>query len=385
MKIGMPKEIKPGETRVVLTSTETAELVGDGHTVLIETGAGEHAGYTDKDYIDAGAEIRTSMAEIYKESEFIVKVKEIFPDEYELLRENQIIFTCLHPASNREQTDALLKKKVIGITAEDTHRYGSPNCEIAGKLGVLMGSYYLLGINNGMGKLVSGIGGVPGIRALVIGAGIVGKSATDALSALGAQVILMDINIGVLREAQFLFPKNVSTAFSNQNNIKKLLPEIDLVINCVKWPVQRKDHLITKEMLSMMKKGSVIVDISADIGGAIETFKPTTLENPTYVIDGVIHYGVNNIPAAVPQTASKAYAASVLPHIRSIANNGVVEACRRDGYLRRGLAVYEGILTHEETSIAQNRPFTSPEEVLGLTNDENLEFAPKANPALKTV
>ncbi|UYY98154.1 alanine dehydrogenase [Peribacillus frigoritolerans] len=378
MKIGMPKEIKAGEDRVVFTPIETAELVGDGHCVLIETVAGLKAGFTDEDYIEAGAQIRLTMDEIYKEADFVVKVKEISPEEYELLRENQMIFACLHPASNREEVDLLIKKKVIALTAEDSHRYGSPNCEVAGKLGALMGAHHLLSINGGNGQLICGVGGASGANVLVLGAGIVGKAATEIVSALGADVTLMDINIGALRHCQEIFPKNVNTMISNQQSIKKVLQDIDLVINCVKWPKHRKDHLITRDMLKIMKKGSVIVDISADVGGAIETYKPTTHANPTYVLDGVIHYGVDNIPGAAPHTTSKAYAASVLPHIRSIANNGVAEACRKDGYLRRSLTVYKGILTHEETCVVQGREFTLPEDALGLTDCDDLDIVPNA-------
>lgn len=378
MIIGVLKEIKPNEGRVIMTPTEVSELHSRGHKVLVQSKAGEKAGFSDEEYVKAGADIRESMEEIYSQCDLVAKVKEIFPQEYSLLREGQIIFTCIHPAANREEVDALLEKKVIAFTAEDTHRYGSPNCEVAGKLGALMGCYHLLSINGGLGKLVSPIGGAPGANVLIIGAGIVGKSAVEVMASLGAKVTLMDINIGILRHCQEIFPKNVHTSISNQYNIRKLLPSIDVVINCVKWPKHRKDHLITKEMLKTMKKGSVIVDVSADPGGAIETYRPTHHDNPTYEINGVIHYGVDNIPGAAPHTASIAYAASVLPHISSIADNGIIEACRKDGYLRRSMTTYKGILTHEETSIIQKRPLKTPEEVLGLNDRKDLEWAPKA-------
>lgn len=371
MIIGTFKELKPGESRVVVTPIEVAELVREGHVVLVGKGTGVQAGFSDEEYVKAGASLKDTKEEVYKEAEFIVKVKEIFPEEYPLLEENQIIFTCLHPAANPEEVDVLLEKQVISFTAEDTHQYGSPNCEVAGKLGAIMGAYHLLSINGGMGKLVSGVGGVPGIRALVIGAGIVGKSAADVLASLGAQVTLMDINIGTLRDVQYLLPKSVSTAFSNQTTIKKLLPEIDIVFNCVKWPKQRKDHLITRSMLKSMQKGSVIVDISADVGGAIETFRPTTYENPTYVEEGVIHFGVDNIPGAAPHTTSIAYAASVLPHIKSIARHGAAEAARRSEYLRRGLTTFKGILTHEETSKIQQREWIKPELLLNMEHSSS--------------
>ncbi|MED1873555.1 alanine dehydrogenase [Brevibacillus borstelensis] len=366
MIIGTFKELKPGESRVVLTPTEVAELTGGGHTVLIGKGTGENAGFPDQSYAEAGAELRDGMEEIYAEAELIVKVKEILPEEYHLLREGQILFTCLHPAANREEVNVLLDKKVIAFTAEDTHQYGSPNGEVAGKLGALWGAHYLLSVNGGMGKLVGGIGGVPGIQALVIGAGIVGRSAANVLSSLGARVTMMDVNIGVLREAQYLLPKGVDTMFSNRSNIRQVLPHVDLVMNCVKWPKHRKDHLITREMLQLMRKKAVIVDISADVGGAVETYRPTTYEEPVYEVDGIIHFGVDNIPGAAPHTTSIAYAASVFPHIKSIADHGADEAARRNPYLRRGLTSYKGILTHEETALIQQRERTTAEELLGL-------------------
>ncbi|TCO71496.1 alanine dehydrogenase [Marinisporobacter balticus] len=378
MIIGVLKEIKNGESRVIMTPTEVGEIIAEGHKVFIQKQAGANAGFEDEEYIEAGAEIKKDIQEIYTESDMIVKVKEIEPIEYGLIKEGQMIFTCIHPAANREEVDALIERKAIAFTAEDTHRFGSPNCEVAGKLGVLMGVYHLLSINGGRGQLICGIGGAPSANVLILGAGIVGKGATQIAASLGAGVILMDINIGVLRQCEEIFPKNVRTMFSNQQNIKKILSDVDLVINCVKWPKHRKDSLITKDMLKLMKKGSVIVDVSADVGGAIETYKPTTHENPTYVVNDVVHYGVDNIPGAAPHTTSIAYAASVFSHIRSIANNGIIEACRRDGYLRRSLTVYKGVLTHEETSVIQDRAWTTPEEVLGLIDCDDLDYVAKA-------
>ena len=187
----------------------------------------------------------------------------------------------------------------------------------------------------------------------------------------------MDINIQILREAQYSFPRNVTTMISSRTSIQSLLPDIDLIIDCVKWPKHHKDHLICKEDLNLMKKGTVIVDVSADVGGAIETYKHTTHENPTYVVNGVIHYGVDNIPGMAPYTTSIAYAASIFPHILSIANNGIKEACRRNGYLRRSMCVYKGQNTHEETSVIQERDFVSPEKILGIA-ENNLHIVPSA-------
>jgi alanine dehydrogenase len=373
MIIGALKENKPGEARVIVTPTGAAELRGCGHTVLVQKDAGVLSGFDDEEYVSAGAQLAGSMEEIYAQSDLVAKVKELLPEEYGLLRPGQIMLACFHPAANREEVDVMLDRKLIGFAAEDTHRYGSPNCEVAGKLGAIMGAVCLTTMYGGSGKLVGGIGGAPGVNALVIGAGIVGKAATDVLAALGARVTLMDINVGVLRECGQIFPKNVHTAFSNQKNIKDLLPATDLVLNCVKWPKHRKDHLITRDMLKLMRKGSVIVDISADVGGAIETYRSTSHDNPTYIVDGIVHYGVDNIPGAVPHTTSISYAAVALPHLLAIANDGVKEACRRDAYLRRSLVTYNGVLTHAETSLIQKRPRVTPEEVLGLTDGDNLD------------
>ena len=373
MIVGVLKENKVGESRVIMTPDGAAELRLNGHTVLVQKGAGALAGFADHEYTAAGAELRDSMQEIYVESDLVAKVKELLPEEYDLLREGQIVFACLHPAANREEVDVLLSKKVIGLTAEDTHRYGSPNCEVAGKLGAIMGVVCLTTMYGGCGKLVCGIGGAPGINALVLGAGIVGKAATDILASLGARVTLMDINVGVLRQCGEIFPKNVHTAFSNQNNIAQLLPTTDVVVNCVKWPKHRKDHLISRDMLKLMRKGSVIVDISADVGGAIETYRPTTHQEPTYVVDGVVHYGVDNIPGAVPYSTSIAYAAVALPHLLSVANNGVKEACRRDAYLRRSLVTYGGVLTHEETALIQKRERLTQEAFFEFAAEDNFD------------
>lgn len=317
------------------------------------------------------------MEDVYREAKFLIKVKDIEPMEYSLIRDDHIIFTCIHPASNREVVDVLLESGATAFTAEDTHEFGSPNCEAAGKLGALMGAQHLLSTNGGRGQTLFGLGGAPAGRVLVLGAGISGRGAVDVVSSLGAQVYLMDINVQILREAQYTFPRNMTTMISSRSNIQKLLPETDLVINCVKWPKHRRDHLICREDLKLMRDGSVIVDVSADVGGAVETYRSTTHEEPTFVLDGIIHYGVDNIPGCAPHTTSIAYAASVAHHIMSIANNGTEEACVRNGYLRRSLCTYRGINTHVETSAIQNREFTSPEEAMGIQGRE-LHPAPSA-------
>ena len=377
MIFGILKDIKEGENRVVVTPVETASIVSDGHKVLAQKGCGVGSGFSDEKYSKAGAEIVDTMEEMYRRSDMLVKVKEIEKCEYELLRENQIIIACIHPAGHPEEVQALLDKKVIAFTAEDCHRYGSPNCEAAGKQGALFGLESLLTINGGKGKFVSGLAGAPGIKAVILGAGVVGKSALQVLQCLGAWVTVLDINLAALREVGSIYHERVNTSFCTKEVIAKLLPETDLIINCVKWPKQRKDFLIDKEMLKLMEAGSVLVDISNDDPGAIESSHETHHDNPRYVVNGVVHYCVSNIPGAIAQSTSIAYSAEMLPYFRSILNDGIVEACVKDGFVRRSLTVYNGLLTHEETSAIQNRPWVSPEKVLGIES-RNLDFAPPA-------
>ncbi len=374
MKLGVLKDIKKGEYRVVLTPSEIATYVEDGHSVLVEKDAGIMAGFENADYENAGAVLSDSDT-IYKECDFVVKVKEIEPSEYDKLREGQIIFTCIHPASHREEVDALLDKKVIAITAEDTHRHGSTNCEAAGKVGAFMGLYSLMTINGGNGKFISGLGGAPGISVLVLGNGVVGRGAIEVLYTMGARVTVMGNNIGKLRAISTKYDGKISTMTSSRYNLKKILPHVDMVVNCVRWDKSNKKYLIDREMVRSMSKGSAIVDISNDYG-VIETFRETTHDDPMYIEEGVVHYCVSNIPSAIANTASTAYAAALNKHIRSILNNGVKKACVLDGYLRRGLVTYNGYLTHEETSQIQNRKWIQPEKILRIEN-EKLDPAPK--------
>ena len=376
MKFGVLKDIKIGEYRVIATPAEVNTLVEDGNEFFVQHDAGLSAGFEDADYVDAGAVILDTKEEIYATCDFVAKVKEIEPSEYELLREGQMIFTCIHPAAHKEELEKLLEKKVIAITAEDTHRYGSPNCEAAGKAGVFMGLYAMMSINGGCGKFVSGLGAAPNVRAMVLGCGTVGKAAIDTLYRMGAWVSVGATNIGHLRSITAQYHGEVSTFISNKYNIKKQLPEIDMIVNCVRWPKDSKEYLIDREMVRSMHKGAVIVDIANDYG-VIETFHETTHEDPMYIEEGVVHYCVSNIPGAIAGSTSVAYAASVLPHFRSIMKNGLAAACAKDGYLRRGLTAYKGLLTHEETSAIQGKPWVCPEVVLGITG-ARLDPAPAA-------
>lgn len=377
MIFGLLKDRKNGEYRTIATPTEILTIAGAGHTALVQSGAGEKAGFSDEAYAKAGARIVKTAEEIYDQCDLVTKVKEIEPSEYDMLRENQIILTCIHPAAHREEVQALLDKKVIAFTAEDSHRYGSPNCEAAGKQGALAGLNAMLTVNGGKGKFVSGLAGAPGMNVVILGAGVVGKAALSVLHALGAKVTVMDISLGVLREVEAQYHNSVDTMYCTKENIRSLLPTTDMILNCVKWPKGNPDYLVDREMLKQMEKGSVLVDISNDTDGAIESFHETTHEDPTYVENGVVHYCVSNIPGAIAGSTTVAYAAAMLPHFMNILDNGVAEACVRDGFLRRSLTVYKGYLTHEETSALQGRPWIRPEDILGIA-DRQLDPAPPA-------
>lgn len=377
MVFGLLKDIKNGEFRTIATPVEIMSIAAAGHQVLVQAKAGEKAGFEDEAYRNAGAEIVHTAEEIFKRCDLVAKVKEIEPSEYNLLREGQIVLTCIHPAAHREEVQALLDRKVIAFTAEDSHRYGSPNCEAAGKQGALAGLESMLTIHGGKGKFVSGLAGAPGMNVVILGAGIVGKSALSVLQALGAKVTAMDINLGALRDIEAQYQNKVDTMFCTKENIKRILPNTDMILNCVKWPKGNPNYLVDKEMLKLMEKGSVLVDISNDTDGAIESFRETTHEEPRYVENGVVHYCVSNIPGAIANATTVAYAACMLPHILNLLNNGVAEACVRDGFLRRSMTTYKGYLTHEETSALQNRPWIKPESILKIT-DRPVDPAPPA-------
>ena len=377
MVFGILKDIKEGENRVICTPVEVASIVAAGHTVLAQRDCGVGSGFSNEKYEAAGAEIVDTMEEMYARCDFLAKVKELFPCEYDLLRENQLVYCCIHPAGHPEEVDAILKSKCIALTAEDSHRYGSPNCEAAGKQGALFGLESMLTINGGKGKFVGGFAGAPGMNVLILGGGVVGQGALSVLYALGAKVTVMDINAGVLRMLSDRYNQKIDTMFCTKEAIAAILPQTDMVINCVKWPKERKDFLIDKEMLKTMEKGSVLVDISNDDPGAIESSHETHHDNPRYVVNGVVHYCVSNIPGAVAHSTSVALAAETLPLLLNIMNNGLTEACVRDGFIRRCLTAYKGYLTHEETSAIQNKPWIKPEDILDIA-DRKLDFAPAA-------
>lgn len=379
MNLGILKEIKKDEHRVICTPAEVRVIASHGHRVLAQKDCGLAAGFPDGDYISAGAHISDSAAEIFEECDLVAKVKEIEVCEYSLMRENQIVIGCLHPAAHPDEVEALLKSKCIAFTAEDSHRYGSPNCEAAGKQGALLGLESMLTVNGGKGKYVGGFAGAPRMRVLILGGGLVGEAALSVLYALGADCTVMDISIRVLRDLKYRYG-NIDTLLCSKEAIASLLPSTDMVLNCVKWQKERRDFLIDTEMLKLMERGSVLVDISGDNPGAVESSRETSHESPRYAVNGVVHCCVSNIPSAVANSSSVAYASAMLPMLLSILDRGVSETCISDGFYRRSLTAYKGYLTHEETSAIQNIPWIRPEDALGIA-DRQLDFAP---PATKT-
>ncbi|MGE5630713.1 MAG: alanine dehydrogenase [Caulobacteraceae bacterium] len=372
MIIGTPREIKNKEYRVAITPNGVREFVKRGHIVLVEKNAGLGSGFEDKNYEDSGARI-VDKAVLYKEADMIYKVKEFLPEEFKYLREGLIILTYIHSNAHREQTDAFIANKVIGISYEDIEDEKrefpllKPMSEIAGKGGFLMACQYCQKLYNGNGQMLARVNGVRTPEITIIGAGNAGIGAAELAAGFGNKVTILDVNIKNLEKAKLCLPVNVELLYSNEKNIIECLKRTDVLINCILWPKWRKDHLVDREMLKFMKLGSMIVDVSCDEGGAIETCRSTCHDDPVYFEEGIMHYCVDNIPAAFPQTSTIALCNATLPYVLEIADKGCEKALKDNMYLRKGLSFYLGELTLEETGRKQNRPYKSPEQVLGIT------------------
>ncbi|USG61182.1 hypothetical protein NBZ79_18660 [Sneathiella marina] len=363
MKIGVPKEIKPQEGRVALLPEQVENLTGDGEEVFVQKDAGLLSGISDQDYSAAGATICQTAAEIFEAAELIVKVKEILPAEFDLLQKHHILLTNIHSANDRPQLDQLLKVGLTAIAAEDTHQFGSPNCPLAGEVGAFEGVRLSLAHHGGTGRHFMSHFGAPVSKAIVLGLGHVGRGALRTLLSLGVEVVGLDINPGARKQASLDW-HNAHFRADDIANLHDYLGAADMIFNCVMWPKHRNDHLIHRSDLARLKPTAVIVDISCDEGGAIETSRPTSWQDPVYVEDGIRHFCVDNIPGAVPISSSAGYASALLPHIKSIAKHGVLEACRRDLWLAQGLNCVDGILTLEEAARVQGRDFTPAAEIL---------------------
>ena len=360
MDIGIPKEIKSQEGRVALMPSDVSTLSNAGHRVLVEKSAGFASGATDQAYRDAGAEIMASAEAVYANAEMIAKVKEIMPEEYGFLRSNHIIYTNLHTALNRELTDVLINKKIASVSAEDTHEDGSPNCPLAGEIGAFEGVRMCMAPHNGTGRHFMEHFGAPALKAVVIGLGAVGQGSLRTLLRLGCSVTGLDI-VSRARKSTALTWASFEYKSDDVANLGAHLADADLIVNCVMWPKHRSDHLISRDMLADLKPTAAIVDISCDTAGAVETCRATTWDDPVYEVDGIRHFCVDNIPGAVPATASAGYSRAILPFISLVADKGLIAACKAEPWLAKGLTSHNGTLTLPETARLQDREFTPSE------------------------
>lgn len=348
MKIGIPKEIKNNESRVALTPAGAKTLVQNGHTVMVETHAGENSGFTDLQYLKAGADIIPTAAEVYAAAEMIMKVKEPIACEYKLIRPGQLVFTYFHFASGKELTMAMIESKAVCLAYETVEKADRtlplliPMSEVAGRMSIQEGARCLEKPKGGKGILLGGVPGVKPAHVLVLGGGVVGTQAALMAAGLGAHVTIADISLPRLRYLAEIMPANVDTLMSTSYNIEELLPHTDLVIGAVLIPGAKAPHLITRDMLKLMQPGSVLVDVAIDQGGCFETSHPTTHAEPVYTVDGILHYCVANIPGAVPFTSTLALTNATLPYAVTLANMGWEKACEVNEDLRKGLNIVNG-------------------------------------------
>ena len=353
MIIGVPKEIKNNENRVGMTPAGVAELVKQGHTVYVQASAGANSGFADEEYTAVGAKMLPTIEATYAAAEMIVKVKEPIAPEYKLIKKGQVVFTWSSFAADKILTEAMIESGGICIAYETVEKEDrslpllTPMSEVAGRMATQVGARFLEKPQGGKGKLMGGVTGVRPARVLVLGGGIVGTNAAQIAAGMGAEVLITDINLSRLRYLSEVMPKNVKTLYSSMHNIKMELPNIDLVIGSVLIPGDKAPHLITKEMLKMMKPGTVLVDVAIDQGGCFETSHPTTHSEPTYVVDSIVHYAVANIPGAVPFTSTMALTNATLPYTVALANKGWRKACKDDPALALGLNVVEGQVTYK--------------------------------------
>jgi alanine dehydrogenase len=371
MIIGVPKEIKQNENRVAITPGGVEALVKRNHKVYIEKSAGEGSGFSDADFVSAGAEILNSAGELFKKSDMILKVKEPLSSEYDLFKEGQLLFTYLHLAAEPALTDALLGKKITGIAYETIQlENGSlplltPMSEVAGRMSVQLGATYLEKQYGGRGILLGGVPGTLPAKVVIVGGGIVGTNAAKVALGMGADVCILDVNLDKLREIDVMFSGQVKTLASNVYNLKEQLKEADLLIGAVLIPGAKAPKIVTEEMVKGMKKGAVIVDVAIDQGGSIETIdRVTTHANPIYEKHGVVHYAVANIPGAVARTSTFALTNATLPYVIKLADKGYQKAVQEDAALAKGVNTLGGKLTYESVAKSLNKDYTSLEEAM---------------------
>ncbi|MEO8238912.1 MAG: alanine dehydrogenase [Flavobacterium sp.] len=371
MIIGVPKEIKNNENRVALTPAGVSEMKKHGHVVYVQATAGLGSGFTDDEYTQAGATVLAAIEEVYAIAEMIIKVKEPIASEYELIKKEQLLFTYFHFASSEELTHAMLEKGAVCLAYETVEKADRslplliPMSEVAGRMAIQQGAKYLEKPLKGRGILLGGVPGVPPAKVLILGGGIVGTQAAKMAAGLGAQVTIMDLSLPRLRQLDDIMPANVNTEMSNHYNITRAIADADLIVGAVLIPGTKAPHLITRDMLKLMRPGTVVVDVAVDQGGCIETCTPTTHENPTFIIDDIVHYCVANMPGAVPYTSTLALTNATLPYALQLANKGWEKACAENEELKKGLNVANGKILYKGVAEAWNLPFN---EELVLAN-----------------
>ena len=363
MKIGIPKEIKNNESRVGMTPAGVKELVRHGHKVYVQHTAGEGSGFPDDDYVKAGATIIPTIEETYAIADMIVKVKEPIEPEYKLVKPGQILFTYFHFACDKPLTDAMIAARGVCVAYETVQLPDRslplliPMSEVAGRMATINGAYYLQKTKGGKGKLICGVPGVRPANVLVLGGGTVGQAAARVAAGMGARVVITDISLPLLRRLSVEMPANVIPVFSSRHNIEMELPTVDIVVGSVLIPGDKAPHLITRDMLKMMQPGTVLVDVAIDQGGCFETSRPTTHSEPVYMVDGIVHYAVANIPGAVPNTSTIALTNATLRYALALADKGWKKACKEDPALALGLNVVEGKVTYKAVADVFGIPY----------------------------
>ena len=363
MRIGIPKEIKNNENRVGMTPAGVAELVHHGHQVFVQHTAGEGSGFTDDDYVKSGAEILPTIEETYAAADMIVKVKEPIEEKNPLVKKGQVVFTYFHFACDKPLTDAMIASGGVCIAYETVQLPDRslplliPMSEVAGRMATINGAHYLQKTKGGKGKLICGVPGVRPAKVVVLGGGVVGQAAARVAAGMGAQVVITDISLPLLRRLTAEMPANVVPLYSNRHNIIRELKDADIVVGAVLIPGDKAPRLITRDMLKLMQPGTVLVDVAIDQGGCFETSKPTTHSDPVYTVDGIVHYAVANIPGAVPNTSTIALTNATLRYALALADKGWKKACKDDPALYKGLNVVEGKVTYKAVADVFDLPF----------------------------
>ena len=379
MIIGIPVEVKEAENRVSLTPAGAEILVMEGHRVLLQSRAGESSGFSDAMYSTLGVEICNNAESVWEQSEMIVKVKEPIESEWPRMRRGQILFTYLHLAASQKLTNAILDSGIIALAYETVEKSDgqlpllTPMSEVAGRMSVQAGINYLGMDRRGSGILVGGVPGVEPGKVVIIGGGVVGMNAGVIASGLGAKVVILDSSLPRLRHLDRIMPKNVVHLYSTREAIRQEITDADLIVGAVLLHGSKAPPVILKEDLKKMRKGSVLVDVSVDQGGCFQTIRPTTHADPVFLIDGIIHYGVTNIPGIVPRTSTPALTNSTLPYVLAVASKGWEVACRTDSSLMRGLSAVDGSLTYRAVADTFGMEFANPNVLLGLTGQTEVQ------------